>query len=170
MIGTKLGSGVLAVGGAAGVGGGPCPGRSAELAAWLLGFVWAAGHSPACDGSGRGPGQERAPALGAKCLLGPSSKARPSRVLGVPSQSCFRVRPRKPHSEYISCLRNSHSRFRNFIPKSFGARRQGEAPSAVPRGARWLLAIGPGVGRVGFGSVRSAHRKGERTLNPVILE
>lgn len=31
------------------------------------------------------------------------------------------VRQRKPHSEHISCLRNSHSRFRNFIPKSFGA-------------------------------------------------
>lgn len=37
-----------------------------------------------------------------------------------PSQSRC-VRQRKPHSEHISRLRNSHSRFRNFIPKSFGA-------------------------------------------------
>lgn len=65
------------------------------------------------------------------------------------------VRQRKPHSEHISCLRNSHSRFRNFIPKSFGAptslvlktERQQCAPKASQGlslgGARRLLVIYP---------------------------
>lgn len=87
-----------------------------------------------------------------------------------PSQSCFLVRPRKPHSEHISCLRNSHSRFRNFIPKSFsalrpsGSQQQGEGalpPCDLPR-------------RLGWSRQRALTRlhigRGEGTLNPVILE
>lgn len=94
--------------------GGPRPGRGAELA------TPAAGLRLGCVTALRALDPERV-----DCALGAWTEEHPA--AGVPSasvrpsQSCFCVRRRKPHYEYVSCLRNSHSRFRNFIPKSFGA-------------------------------------------------
>lgn len=86
--------------------------------------------------------------------------------------------PRKPHSEYISCLRNSHSRFRNFIPKFFGAltahavpkvREGGHVPCGSLVSSRDLAVALPR--KEGFRAHVSLHiGRGERTLNPVILE
>lgn len=108
-------------------------------------------------------------------VFGPSSKARPSRARkSLPKLFC--VRPREPHSEYISCLRNSHSRFRNFIPKSFGAltpvpgslRGWGRPPALCTPlegpGGPWCSAPLRG-GRFPTRHP-SAHREGQRTPDP----
>lgn len=91
-----------------------CPGQGPELA------TPAAGLRLGCVTALRALDPERV-----DCALGAWTEELPT--AGVPSasvrpsQSCFCVRRRKPRYEYMSCLRNSHSRFRNFIPKSFGA-------------------------------------------------
>lgn len=94
------------------------------------------------------------------------------------------VRQRKPHSEHISCLRNSHSRFRNFIPKSFGAptstvlkTEAAVCPKDQPRSLLGRSQVSPcdlPPHRVTAGGLLtlplSAHRKDKRTLSPIILE
>lgn len=105
--------------------------------------------------------------------------------LRAPSQSRVCVRWRKPHSEYISCLRNSHSRFGNFIPKSFGVLTVHRSPKAG-RGSCMSLGGHTVLSLEEAGSpcdLPTASRKeglqphvylhigrGKRTLNPVVLE
>lgn len=103
------------------------------------------------------------------------------KALRGPSQSCFRVRQRKPHSEYISCLRNSHSRFRNFIPKSFGVLTVHGSPKAERGGCGslggqnavlWRSRESPcdlptGISEGGFLTpLLSAHKKGSKDSKP----
>lgn len=126
------------------------------------GLVWAAGHSPTCDGSARervgcagawgGLDGKTAPrGRGANCLRAqlPSLVGRGKEEGGYPKAvSAWGPPESLPHSEHISRLRNSHSRFRNFIPKSFvqGSLKAEAAGGGAPRGP-----VGLGVGGGGRG-------------------
>ena len=108
-VGAELGCGIVAAKSRHGGGGWALPWSTAKLVTALLAFHL--GKRMGCmvgTLTGGNPG----------CLWCGNLHAEFQSVV-PPKVIC--VRQRKPHSEHISCLRNSHSRFRNFIPKSFGA-------------------------------------------------